>query len=64
MRRHAAGETVRMDVRQRTGRREVPVALVESPAVEIVPYESAGMEVTDAMREFRRGWLGSKAGAR
>jgi predicted metalloprotease with PDZ domain len=64
MRRHAAGETVRMDVRQRTGRREVAVALVENPAVEIVPYESAGMPVTDAMREFRRSWLGSKAGAR
>jgi predicted metalloprotease with PDZ domain len=64
MRRHAAGETVRMDVQQRTGRHEVAVALVESPAVEIVPYESAGMPVTDAMREFRRSWLGSKAGAR
>jgi hypothetical protein len=29
-----------------------------------VPYEAAGMPVTDAMRAFRRSWLGSKAGAR
>jgi hypothetical protein len=53
-----------MDVRQRTGRREVAVGLMENPAVEIVPYESAGVPVTDAIREFRRAWLGSKAGAR
>jgi S1-C subfamily serine protease len=64
MRGHATGETVRMDVRQRTGRHEVAVTLVENPGVEIVPYEAAGMPVTDVMREFRRSWLGSKAGAR
>jgi predicted metalloprotease with PDZ domain len=64
LRRHAAGETVRMDVRQRTGRHEVSVTLVENPGVEIVPYEAAGMPVTDAMRAFRRSWLGSRAGAR
>jgi predicted metalloprotease with PDZ domain len=61
---HAVGETVRMDVEQRTGRHEVAVRLMENPGVEIVPYEAAGMPVTDAMRAFRRSWLGSKAGAR
>jgi hypothetical protein len=61
MRGHRPGETVRMDVQQRTGRHEVAVTLVESPQMEIVTYESAGMPVTDAIREFRRGWLGSKA---
>jgi len=64
LRRHAAGETVRMDVQQRTGRHEVAVTLVENPAVEVVPYEAAGMPVTESMREFRRSWLGSRAGAR
>jgi predicted metalloprotease with PDZ domain len=63
VRRHAAGETLRLDVKQRTGRHEVAVTLVENPAVEIVPYEAAGMPVTDAIREFRQSWLGSKAGA-
>jgi len=61
--RHRAGETVRLDVAQRGTRREVAVALVESPEMEIVTYESAGMPVTDAMRAFRASWLGSKAGA-
>jgi hypothetical protein len=37
---------------------------VANPAVEIVTYEAAGMPVTEAMREFRRSWLGSKAGSR
>ncbi|HET7464508.1 MAG TPA: hypothetical protein VFJ82_24830 [Longimicrobium sp.] len=60
---HRPGETVRMDVAQRGTRREIGVTLVENPEVEIVTYESAGMPVTDAMRAFRRGWLGSKAGA-
>jgi predicted metalloprotease with PDZ domain len=62
--RHRPGDTVRMDVRQRTGRHEVAVTLVENPAMEVVTYESAGMPVTDAMRSFRQSWLGSKAGAR
>jgi len=60
---HHAGETVRMDVAQRGTRREIAVTLVENPEMEIVTYERAGMPVTDAMRAFRRGWLGSKAGA-
>ncbi len=63
--RHHAGETVRLDVAQRgSPRREVPVALVQSPEMQIVTYESAGMTVTDAMRAFRASWLGSRAGAR
>lgn len=64
VRRHAPGETVRVDVAQRNGRHELPVTLVENPAVEIVTYESAGMPVTDAMRSFRQAWLESKAGER
>jgi predicted metalloprotease with PDZ domain len=62
--RHRAGETLRLDVAQRGTRREIAVPLVESPEVQVVPYESAGMPVTDAMRAFRASWLGSKAGAR
>ncbi|HYH80508.1 MAG TPA: PDZ domain-containing protein [Longimicrobium sp.] len=62
--RRRPGETVRMDVARRGARGEVAVALVESPEMQIVTYESAGMPVTDAMRAFRRAWLGSRAGAR
>ena len=38
------------------------VELAENPAPRLVTYESAGREVTDAMRTFRENWLGSKAG--
>jgi predicted metalloprotease with PDZ domain len=60
VRRHRVGETVRMEVEGRGGRRTVPVVLRENPAVEVVTYESAGRPVTDAMRAFRRAWLGSR----
>jgi predicted metalloprotease with PDZ domain len=62
--RRRPGETVRMDVAQRGTRREVAVRLAENPEMQVVTYESAGVPVTDAIRAFRRGWLGSKAGAR
>lgn len=62
--RRRAGETVRLNVAQRGTRRLVEVRLVENPEMQVVSYESAGMPVTDAIRAFRRGWLGSQAGAR
>jgi predicted metalloprotease with PDZ domain len=62
--RRRPGETVRMDVAQRGTRREVAVRLAENPEMQVVTYESAGMPVNDAIRAFRRGWLGSRAGAR
>jgi predicted metalloprotease with PDZ domain len=62
--RRRAGETVRMDVAQRGTRGQVAVTLVQNPEMQVVTYESAGMPVTDAIRAFRRGWLGSQAGAR
>lgn len=40
--------------------RQGMVTLGESPRVEVVMYEEAGMEVTDAMRRFRAAWLSTK----
>lgn len=40
---------------------ESTLSLAEDPTLELVPYEDAGMEVTDAMQAFRENWLGSKA---
>ncbi|HEU4562117.1 MAG TPA: hypothetical protein VFS20_30090 [Longimicrobium sp.] len=62
--RRRVGATVGMDVAQRGTRRTVQVTLVENPEMQVVTYESAGVPVTDAIRAFRRGWLGSRAGAR
>ncbi|MDZ7772573.1 MAG: peptidase M61 [Balneolaceae bacterium] len=38
------------------------LVLAEDPSLEVVPYEDAGRELTEAMRAFRSSWLGSRAG--
>ncbi|HEX8393158.1 MAG TPA: PDZ domain-containing protein [Longimicrobium sp.] len=56
-----AGETLQVEVVSRGTTRTMPVALVENPALEAVPYEAAGMQLTPEMRAFRASWLGSRA---
>jgi predicted metalloprotease with PDZ domain len=38
------------------------LTLVEDPRLEVLSYEDAGLTLTDAMRERRAEWLGSKVG--
>lgn len=38
------------------------VALAENPSLRLVTYESAGLELTDELREFRNNWFSSRAG--
>ena len=38
----------------------VEVTLEEDPAIEVVTYEDAGLEVTSAIRNFRSEWLDSR----
>lgn len=59
---HRPGDVLRVAYDSRGARREAQVTLVENPALEAVPYEAAGMEVTPAMRAFRASWLGSRVG--
>jgi len=61
IRRHRPGETVTLDVLQKTVRRTIPMRLVGMPSWRIVTYESAGRPLTNEMRRFRDSWLGSKA---
>ncbi|HWK90568.1 MAG TPA: hypothetical protein VNP72_11335, partial [Longimicrobium sp.] len=56
------GDVVQVEAVVRGGRVRVPMTLLEHPALEVVTYESAGMQVTPAMRAFRAAWLGSRAG--
>ncbi|HEX2716452.1 MAG TPA: PDZ domain-containing protein, partial [Gemmatimonadaceae bacterium] len=56
---HRVGDVVQLDVTQRGGRRTIPVTLVGRPTLRLVTYEKSGLQVTDAMREFRRRWLES-----
>lgn len=55
------GDTVELSFMQRGSRRTATATLIEDPALEVVLYEDAGMQLTDAMRAFRTSWLGAKA---
>ena len=57
-----AGDVATVEFVQRGERKTARVTLVENPALEAVPYESAGMQVTPRMRAFREAWLASRVG--
>ena len=59
--RHKPGDVVRVDVTQRGQRKVVPMTLQGSTRLRLVTYESAGMDLSEEMRAFRRAWLESKA---
>jgi predicted metalloprotease with PDZ domain len=54
------GDVVAVEFVQRGERRTAQMTLVENPALEAVPYEDAGMQVTPEMRAFREAWLRSQ----
>jgi predicted metalloprotease with PDZ domain len=58
------GEALPVEFEQRGDRRTASMRAVENPTLEVVTYEAAGRPVTGAIRRFREGWLGPKAGAR
>ena len=47
----------------RDGRRETSVTLGESPEVEVVTFEAAGMPLPDEARTFRDAWMRSRVAA-
>jgi predicted metalloprotease with PDZ domain len=59
--RHAPGDAVEIVYEQRGDEKTRRITFVEDDRLEVVPYESAGMQVTAAMRAFRSSWLSSKA---
>jgi len=61
---HRPGDAVAVEFEGRSGRRAASLQTVESPVLEVATYEAAGRPVTAAVRSFRQGWLGSKAGRR
>ena len=58
--RHQPGDAVEIDYEQRGEEKTRRITFAEDDRLEVVPYESAGMQVTDAMRAFRSSWLSSK----
>jgi predicted metalloprotease with PDZ domain len=57
-----AGDVVAVEFVQRGEQKTARMTLVEHPALEAVPYEGAGMELTPRMRAFREAWLASRVG--
>ena len=58
------GDQIPAVVVSRDGRRETSITLAEDPAVEVVTFEQAGLELTDAARTFREAWMRSRVAAR
>jgi S1-C subfamily serine protease len=59
---HHPGDSIVVAFVQRGRERTGTVRLIEDPQLTLVPFEAAGMTVTDEMRAFRASWLGSKGG--
>jgi predicted metalloprotease with PDZ domain len=55
------GDRVSLEYEKRGERRTRQFRLVGDPALELVPFEEAGREVTEAVALFRKRWLSSRA---
>ncbi len=58
---HKPGDKVKLKVESRGGKKDVEMALTESPGLELVTFEKAGQPVTKEHLAMREQWLGSKA---
>ena len=58
---HAPGDSLSIRYESLGEEYESTLILAEDQTLQMIPYEQAGMELTDEMRSFRKAWLGSKA---
>jgi predicted metalloprotease with PDZ domain len=56
--RHQPGDTIDVMYHQRGERKTAQVTVVADPRLEVVPFEDAEMEVSEAQQQFRAAWLG------
>jgi len=59
---HHPGDSIVVAFIQRGRERTSTIRLIEDPQLTVVPFEAAGMPLTDEMRAFRASWLGKKGG--
>ncbi len=57
---HQPGDRVNISYLARGKHYTTTITLASNPAMELVPFEDAGMKVSKSMREFRDKWFGSK----
>jgi predicted metalloprotease with PDZ domain len=53
------GDRIGLSYRQRGETRTGELTLMESPRLEVVPFENADLDLTGPMRSFREDWLGT-----
>jgi predicted metalloprotease with PDZ domain len=58
---HKPGDAVKLKVEGRAGKRDLELVLTESPALEVVTFETANKPVSSQQLARRDEWLGSKA---
>lgn len=58
---HKPGDTVKLQVEGRAGKRDVPVTLTGASGLEMVAFEQAGRKLSAEQLAFRKAWLSSKA---
>lgn len=58
LKRHQPGETTTIDYTGRAGERRAEIAFIEDQTLEIVAFEDADLELSDAQTAFREAWLG------
>lgn len=59
---HEPGDTISVRYESLGVQYETTLTLAEDQTLELIPYEEAGLEVTEAMQTFRDSWMESKAG--
>ncbi len=59
---HKPGDNVAVTFQRLGQTRNATITLDEVPTLELVPFESIGKTVTPEIEQFRKSWLGSKAG--
>ena len=57
---HQPGDTMLVSYLHRGKSMQSTIKIVENPSFTVVPYEQAGLPVTDAIKVFRQNWLGAK----
>ena len=58
MGRYEPGDTATIAYIQRGVERSAEITFAEDPELEVVTYESAGLDLSDEQAAFRRAWLG------
>lgn len=57
---HVSGDKLRIAYKHHGEEKEATVIAIENPWYSVVPFEQAGKPVTEAIRGFRKNWLGAK----